>query len=295
MLGRPKTVAGEISEGLTRRQFSSVVAASAAATACIAGPATVLAAPARSRKKGCCIKTTNESRWPGMVQQLKPAWMYSWGLKRPEELDSKIEFVPMIWGNNKTEKFRKSIDGLRALAQDKKIEHLLGFNEPDKKSQSNIKVDDAIDRWPMLMEVPVPLVSPSCAKPDGKWMDAFMLAAEKKKLRVDAVGFHSYGGASAELLVKRLLKVYRRYGRPIWITEFAVGDWKAKSVEQNRFKAQRVAAFMREALPALDELKFVHRYAWFTAAPTNKALGTSSLFGEKWKKLSPLGKVYARH
>jgi hypothetical protein len=291
MLERSKS----IPDGMTRRKFSTVVAASAVASAGIAVPAKAAVAPARSRKKGCCIKTRSKAHWPGMVQQLRPAWMYSWGLKRPEGLDKKIEFVPMVWGNQKTEKFHKSIDELQDLAKEKKIKHLLGFNEPDKKSQSNIEVRDAIDRWPMMMEVPVPLISPSCAKPDGKWMDSFMLAAEKKKLRVDAVGFHSYGGASPELLVNRLVKVYRRYGRPIWITEFAVGDWQAKSVNQNRFKANRVAAFMRELLPALDELKFVHRYAWFTAAPSNKALGTSALFDANWKNLTPLGKIYAKN
>jgi hypothetical protein len=32
----------------------------------------------------------------------------------------------------------------------------------------------------------------------------------------------------------------------------AVGDWDAKSVQQNWYRPQRIADFMREMLPALE-------------------------------------------
>lgn len=92
-------------------------------------------------------------------------------------------------------------------------------------------------------------------------------------------------------LVKRLGNLHKMYKRPLWITEFAVGDWQAASVEENKHSALDVLRFMDRVLPMLDRLDFLERYAWFPAQPDNRALGTSALFDADGV-LTPLGECY---
>lgn len=172
--------------------------------------------------------------------------------------------------------------------------HLLGFNEPDGKKQENLPVDKALSAWPDLMKTGLRLGSPAAVHADGEWMLEFMQKADDTGMRVDFVCVHWYGGANVQALVKRLKKIHALYQRPIWITEFAVADWKTKSREGNRYTPEQVQQFMKELLPALDKLEFVERYAWFSAAVSDRALGPSALFKDDGS-LTELGRVYAAH
>ena len=51
---------------------------------------------------------------------------------------------------------------------------------------------------------------------------------------------------------------------------------------------------MKEILPELDKLDFVHRYAWFSAKKSNAALGNAALFYDNGN-LTPLGKYYRNY
>ncbi len=199
----------------------------------------------------------------------------------------------MIWGGfeNSVEKKCKAIAEL--IAGDN-VKHVMGFNEPDKHNQSNLSVEQAIQWWPHLMELDVPLVSPGCVHPDCQWMRDFMAQVDRRKYRVDFVSVHSYAGPSANWLMQSLKEVHEMYGRPLWITEFAVGDWQAPTAQENRFSPERIAQFMGEVLPALDKASFVDRYAWFSASPASAALGTSALFDDNGD-LTPLGNIYRNH
>jgi O-glycosyl hydrolase len=142
------------------------------------------------------------------------------------------------------------------------------------------------------METGLRLVSPSCVHPDKEWMKAFMKGVEERKLRVDAVGVHSYGGPSAEALMKRLKTVHEMFGgRPLWITEFGVGDWQAKNRAENRHRPEQVAQFIRQLFPQLDACTFVERYAWFNTRPESAPLGPSALFNEDGT-LTTVGEAY---
>jgi hypothetical protein len=171
------------------------------------------------------------------------------------------------------------------------ITELLGLNEPDAKKQDDISVGEALDLWPLLMETGLRLGSPGCVHPDNDWMREFMAGVEKRDLRVDFVCVHSYGGPNARTLVSRLDKVHEMYGRPLWITEFGVGDWKAKSPEENQHSPETVLLFMQQVLPMLDDLDFLERYAWFPALQDNPALASSALF-DSAGNLTPLGEFY---
>lgn len=227
-----------------------------------------------------------------MTQSLNPSWLYTWNSARPEGLPESIEFCPMFWGGGDEAKFRQRVEKLMPLVSEGTVKTVLGFNEPDKRDQSNMTVEQALKLWPILMELDVPLVSPSCAHPDRPWMQEFMAGVASQKFRVDYIGVHSYGGPNAAALLNRMQRVSRAFGRPIWITEFAVADWQAKSLAENRHSPGQIARFMRQVIPALNASPFVARYAWFSGAPKHPSLGNSALFDEHGDP-TPLGQLYA--
>lgn len=208
----------------------------------------------------------------------------------PDEVPDGIEFAPMTWGKL-GKKSLTLFAKLRRQRDESQITALMGFNEPDKENQSDTTVDEALTMWPRLMELGLPLGSPGCVHPDNQWMKDFMKGVEQRKLRVDFVCVHSYGGPNASGLMNRLDRIRKMYDRTIWITEFAVGDWNAKSASANKHRPQKMAAFMREVLPMLERAKFVERYAWYSAKPDNWALGTSALFDAQGE-LTELGEIY---
>ncbi len=241
-------------------------------------------------KKGFAI-TTASGLWPERVSILKAHWFYTWGEGYFEDLiPNNIEFVPMKWG--KWDVNDAFVASMKSLKEEGKIKYLLGFNEPDGAKQANMSVDKAIELWPKLEEVGLPLGSPACVNSTGDWMQEFMEKAVKNDLRVDFVTVHWYGGVSATSFIKRLEDTYNLYGKPIWITEFAPADWTATSPEENKFSSEKVLTFMKEVLPQLEALEYVHRYTWFSFGQTSAA-GTSSALFKTDGTLTELGQFYA--
>jgi hypothetical protein len=269
---------------VNRRHFLALAAAAPFATA-------LPAAAARSRdsrKKGVGTVARKDGNWLKTVRRLDCRWFYSWGAGKPEGVPEGVDFIPMIWGYWGD---KAGIARAGEAANKAGIRELLGFNEPDQKNQSNLSVEKALDVWPLLMATGLRLGAPGCVHPDREWMKAFMEGVTRRKLRVDFIPMHSYGGTDADAFMKRLEAVRKLYRRPIWITEFAAGDWQAKSVAQNRHKPEMVLKFMEKLLPKLESASYVERYAWFPAGSDSAALGTSALF-DKQGELTPLGKVY---
>ncbi len=275
---------------LTRRKFLNLSASAAALTiaACRrpAEPAGEL--PPRGSKKKGLGQSTKNPQWAGRLEAIRSQWFYSWNSSIPQGIPKGMEFIPMIYRYGGD---AKAIANAAASAKAAGITELLGFNEPDVKKQGNMTIEETLDAWPLLMDTGMRLGSPGCVHPDKEWMIEFMAGVKKRNLRVDFVCVHSYGGPGAESLVNRLEKIHQMFERPIWITEFAVGDWEAKSVEENRHKPEAVLRFMEKVLPMLDKLDFVERYAWFPAKTTSIPLGSSALFNEDGS-LTRLGECY---
>lgn len=260
----------------------SLMAALAPGTAALAAPR-----GKSSGKKGLGMGFRSE-RWQDILRSLNCKWFYSWMHSFPPELPEGVEYIPMI---AKDLENPEAIAKAGAAANAAGIKHLLGFNEPDQVKQGNMTVERALAMWPLLEKTGLRLGSPACVHPDNEWMQAFMKAAKKQKLRIDFVCVHSYGNDDATKLVKRLQEIHKLYDKPVWITEFAVGDWEAKAAAANRYKPDDVLKFMEDILPKLERLDFIERYAWFPAKPGNPALGTSALFDESGK-LTKLGECY---
>lgn len=242
-----------------------------------------------ANKKGAAFANRTE-RWSHKTSELGAHWMYSWGHVMREEIPANVEFVPMFWGKGSVT--QENINRIKQLVAEGKVKYVLGFNEPDGAEQANMTVDEAIALWPMLEQIGVPLVSPAPVNPTNAWMQEFMRRADEQKLRIDYVAVHYYGGPSAAAFIAKLQETYQAYKRPIWVTEFAVADWSATTVANNRYTEAQVLAFMDESLKAMDEISYVFRYAWFDGR--NAPLRPSALFDEAGK-ITPVGQLYARH
>ena len=261
-------------------------------------------------KKGACftLRPVDGKRKDGTVEQNIPriraldvSWNYSWGSARAEEQPPEIEFIPMAWGN-----FRDSAKLHALLAEDiqsGKVKRFLGFNEPDKKEQANMPYMRAIELWPELEKLGVPLCSPACANPEGisdssaqgvrgTWMRDFMEEAEDRGYRIDYTGVHWYGGCSAAGFKEKMRRIYRMYGRrPLLITEFAPADWKARSPADNRHTPAAVLEFMKDILPWMEKQDWIAGYAWFSFG-INSAAGTSSALFDADGNLTACGRFY---
>lgn len=240
-------------------------------------------------KKG--VAFTNRSKdWSHKTNALGAHWMYSWGNELRDEIPENVEFVPMFWGKGSVTD--ANIARVKQLAVEGKIKYILGFNEPDGAAQANMTVDEAIALWPRLEEIGVPIGSPATVSPNNEWMVEFMEKVEANNLRVDFIAVHHYGNADVMNMINKLKNTYNSYKKPIWITEFAVADWGASSPQSNRFSEAQVLEFMNQALTALDEIEWIHRYAWFSG--TNAPLITSSLFDDD-AVITNVGQFYAQH
>ena len=191
----------------------------------LSGASALLAAAAGSRTFAGTTHPLNPKKGLGGAAPLNSglvtAWYYDWGTspatKGIPAAHPSMRFLPMVWGwsPNKTPAV---LNALRA--QHPSI--LLGFNEPDRRNQSNIPVKVALDAWPQFEGVATELVSPAAANAHGPWMQEFMNGVHKRKLRIDSIAFHSYPGPDPEGFLHSLYSLYQMYERPIWVTEFVV-------------------------------------------------------------------------
>ena len=226
--------------------------------------------PRRSPKKGW------GGNRPESATQFGCTWWYSWGCQGKGALG--YEFVPMVKGNRRPVPAAE-LGGMK----DPAARALLGFNEPERDSQGNLTVTQAVEAWPALVafaEAKKLRLGSPCVSSDaggGAWMREFMEQAQRKKLQIDFVTAHWYRSADPGAFEDWLKELNANYRRPVWITEFNAMYTRADEVGH--------AQFLRGALRALEKHRFVERYAYF-----NPSAGKAALLkdGEPTK----LGEVY---
>jgi hypothetical protein len=206
------------------------------------------------------------------LEALSPAvaWWYNWAVEPDDAWRDGdyatlgVEFVPMIWGGDFSvgDVTAKLPTGTKAL---------LGFNEPNFGSQSNLSAKDAAAKWPDVEAIAdqsgALLVSPAvnfcggdCQDTDPfNYLDEFFAACEG--CRVDKVAFHIYVGCNpdgdnkAEWLINHVETYKSRFEQPLWLTEFACND--AKNEDEQ-------IAFLKDAVDYLEAEPRVERYSWFS-------------------------------
>lgn len=248
---------------LDRRRFLSTCTAAAFA------PAPIFAQSRQpSTKKGWAGGDANFHRLFGAH------WYYTWWTGGNGSKDA--EFVPML-------KRAEDIGKLGEIERLQSIDHMLGYNEPERGDQGNTTLEKGLELWPKLVALAekknLRLGSPAPSSDDKgmKWLDAFMKEAKRKKLKVDFIAIHWYRSRDPdafEAFVKDLAKSYRL---PIWITEF--NGWTGPERENYDF--------LKKSLRFLERNKDIERYAYFEPGKDKE----HSLF-KKDGSLSRMGELY---
>lgn len=222
-------------------------------------------------------------------------WYYNWGQQPAPgagNVDDHIEYVPMAWGAGFDEQAL-----VNYLTAHPRVKFLLGFNEPNFRSQANLTPSQAAAAWPRLQAIAdrfnLTLVGPAVnfssagdtVTENGvhytdpvKWYDDFFAAC--KGCRVDHIAIHGYFDNAAAL--PWFIGLFDKFKKPIWLTEF------------NQSPAASMAsqmAFMREAIPLLEQDPRVFRYGWFLARSSQD--NTNLFANGQPGVLTELGKLYA--
>ncbi len=251
-----------------------------------------------------------------------PKWAYNWGRTNSNPFPEDAVYFPMQWGNFSWDVTPTS----SPMRQDYPLwrrnangTHILGFNEPDARSQSGGSLDlsdtseadfsitrsmnTAVALWPRLQELDQPLVSPSPANKDNGWLSSFYTQAANLGYRVDYTAVHTYpspNGGSSQNLVDFVQDTYNAWDRPVWLTEFSFVDWgenQSWSEEDNYnclaeflWRAENMTELRKYALFVFTESSEYPQPAnpWqnFTPAPRSNSY-------DKNGNLTAFGKLYA--
>jgi hypothetical protein len=233
---------------------------------------------------------------PAVLSPLRAAWAYDWSATTPRRLRG-VDWVPMVWGAGSVT--RATMAGLRRARSSGRARNLLGFNEPDYGSQSNLTPGQAAGLWPQLQRTGLRLGSPAPAVPADGWLARFMQLARARHLRVDFIALHYYQDFTDPHAVPRLRRqltaIHNRYRKPIWITEIGAMDIRRWHRPMARTPTAALAVgYMRRVFAMLDALPFIERYAWFTDDCWNDAACRFSSLITPQRRLSPAGRTFAR-
>lgn len=287
-----------------KKHFTAILALACALTACTRGqlisdlpedinkPDGSGLAGATQAKRGVC-QSTQTTGFGQQLVDLKANWYYTWGLEASPLVEG-VEFVPMFWGASSVT--QAQCDRINKLYEEGRIFHVLGFNEPDLAEESNLSVGDALDLWAFLCEhldSRIKLVSPAPSYPTRQWLADFMEGVAQRGLRCDYVAVHMYAGIGTQNYQQVIRDVYNRYGRKVWITEFAPRDDNASANGYNSYTEARVLDQMQTLLPAYEQMNEVFRYAWFGCASPSMLGLLSSRFFDEAGAITSLGRYYA--
>jgi len=220
----------------------------------------------RSPKRGIAIQNHKLKAALGNIAGMV-SWGYSWtwsadtawpaggpGLMEWDQSD--VHYLPMVWSERNMEAAEKEFVAGR--------EALLGFNEPNFHDQANMSPERAAALWPRLERLATrlgvdKLVSPALnfnTYHPADWLGRFFEVCSG--CRVDAIALHSYTCHGKYL--KDHLDIYRVFGKPLWLTEFACSERGS----EDRRSMEGQMAYMREAVPMLERDPDVEMYAWFS-------------------------------
>ncbi|XP_060577838.1 uncharacterized protein LOC132734956 [Ruditapes philippinarum] len=212
------------------------------------------------------------------------SWWYDWhsdlafwNKKVPANCSPMPQHIPMIWTYS-----NHSTINIPQYAQ-----FILGFNEPDHKDQANLSPRTAANAWREVEKHSrgLPLVSPAPAAQNFHWLDEFFSLCHG--CRVDYIGAHAYS-CSANHVMSYLHKLYQRYQKKIWLTEFACPQsWNEK----------QQLHLMETLLPRLEAAHYVFRYSWFEARITRSfpnawVTPAASLLHNDSSTLTNIGRFY---
>jgi hypothetical protein len=247
---------------------------------------------ARSTKRGVAFGYHTPADMNAMKSGI--SWWYNWAPVPDPGIagtfpNSEVAFMPMVWGGQFT--VADMVARIPAGAQ-----YLLTFNEPNFVPQAHLTPQQMAALWPQIEQIAtqrnLTIVSPAvnfcggadCTLPGvtdpDVYLDQFFAACTN--CRVDHIAVHWYA-CHRDALVWYLDK-FRKYGRPIWVTEIAC--WEGNpTLQQQR-------DYMPQAVDVLENDPMVFRYAWFSGDRAVTGTPYVSLYAPASGQLTELGQLY---
>ncbi|KAJ5925274.1 hypothetical protein N7454_007913 [Penicillium verhagenii] len=194
------------------------------------------------------------------------SWAYNWGSTIDGDLPSGVEYVPMLWGIDDVDTWAAAVT--TALADGST--HLMGFNEPDSSSQSDISYSDAATYYKEYLTayssdftLVSPAVTSSTTTGEGlSWLASFL--EECTSCDISAIAVHWYGGDISEFktFVTEAISTASTYSiSEVWVTEFGLDTDESAITDLTT-----AATFVSEASTWLEEQSEVARYSFFYCA-----------------------------
>lgn len=231
------------------------------------------------------------------IPLLGPAcsWSYNWGSSTSNQAFQLFEqydmdFCPMAWNANWNENTFRQFKQLHP-----ECEYILAYNEPNLTDQANMIPSKAAEDWPRLVaiakELNMKLIAPAMNygtlqgyHDPWKWYDEFFSQPGVSWDDVDGIALHCYMGSAQAM--KGFVDGFKKYGKPIWLTEFC--NWA-----NNNISAEAQMKYLVEALNLLEADDAVFRYAWFIPRGNGDAqCHNSLLMSQKPFGLTDLGNVF---
>ncbi len=225
-------------------------------------------------KKGWC---GSGSGGGNDAERVRATWWYSWSAD--QESRTNQSYVPI--------KQNLGWPGWSQINTKTRVNHLLGFNEPDRPDQSNMTVAQALAMWPEYMKSGLRIGTPATASPNA-WLYEFVDSVKARNWRVDFLAVHAYwGGKSPQNWYNDLRYVHQRTGLPIWITEWNNGANWTNEHWPNRVNndlpltpanAQKQLNDLRAILNVLDTASFIERHSLYNWVQDARAIILSGDF-----------------
>ncbi len=218
---------------------------------------------ARSVKRGVSFSFTNTN--DVLLLSEGCCWAYNWGTSQSSTVGDlfdqlEMDYCPMTWNG-------VNAPAIRAYVQaHPNTKYLLGFNEPNLTDQANMTPAQAAAKWQEVVdlakELDLKLLSPAMNYgtlagyyDPIKWLDEFFNLVNINDIY--GIAIHCYMPNASS--VKGYIDMFKKYGKPIWMTEFCAWD----GLNNANFSEQGQISYMIDIVNYMESDPMVERYAWF--------------------------------
>ncbi|KAG8681747.1 hypothetical protein FRC08_015425 [Ceratobasidium sp. 394] len=221
----------------------------------------------------------------------KVSWYYTWTPTSWVQPPPDLEFIPMFWGGKDVDSFSQAVNS--ASMSSNGWTHVLGMNEPQEPSQSNLNPQDAANMWKTYIE-PLKAANPNIrlgspapsSRPNGiQWIWDF-LGNCNGGCTIDFIALHYYD-VNATDFIQHINEYHDAFQRPIWVTEWACQNFN----NGPQCSYNQIVKFLDETQNYMDNTDWVERYAWF-GAMANTPINKDTALMDKSGKINDLGKQY---
>lgn len=186
----------------------------------------------------------------------KVSQLYTWAPQIPDNARQLgFNVAPMLWGPNQLDDFKR-------LVQPGYANTVMGFNEPNEPSQSNLDAGSACQLWKdhvaPLKNQGYRLISPATTSaPNGKvWMQDFF----GHGCDADVVALHWYD-IDADAFIAYVQDFHNTFGKNIWVTEYACQNFNGGA----QCSRDKTFAFHDKVTKWMESQDFVEHFFPFGA------------------------------